>query len=149
MLTSWLFLGSHIKKKIQPERLNHHFSSYAKLWRAEILGKYLRTSRESSQLSMVNNLKGCLRGWSRQEAVTAAPRLFPSTFKDLLNVPDVMRRLTTSQKVMIILCRTSFPSFAWGQYRKINAACFLSSSASRIFWVFINTNKDGERLIEI
>lgn len=71
--------GSPIK--IQPEGLNHHFSSYAKLWLVEILGKYLRTSRESSQLSMVNNLNGCLRGWSRQEAVAAALRLFPARSK--------------------------------------------------------------------
>lgn len=136
------------KTKKQPARLNHYFSSYAKLWLAEILGKYLSTSRESSQLSMVNNLSGCLRGRSRQEAVTAALRLFPCTFKDPLNVPDVMRRGTTPQKVMILLRGTSFPSFAWGQYREISAACFLSSSASRTFWVFINTERDRERLIE-
>lgn len=94
----------------------------------------------SAQFSIVNNLNGCLKGWGRRETVTAVGCLFPSTFKDPLNVPDMMRRVTTSQTMMIVFCRTSFPSFARGQYWRISYACY--SFTSRVFWVLINTNKD-------
>lgn len=62
---------SKFMHNIKPQSLNHPFSSYAKLWLTEISGKHLTTSRESSQFSIVNNLNGCLKGWSRRETAAA------------------------------------------------------------------------------
>lgn len=69
VLTTWLLPGSHIKSSLKVW-ISH--SLLMQNWLREISERHLRTSRESSPFSIVNNLNGCLKGWSRRETVAAA-----------------------------------------------------------------------------
>lgn len=69
VLTTWLLPSSHIKSSL---KVWISFSLLMQNWLREISEKHLRTSRESSWFSIVNNLNGCLKGWSRRETVAAA-----------------------------------------------------------------------------
>lgn len=99
---------------IKLQSLKHPFPSYAKLWFTEVSVQHLTTSRVSSQFSIVNNLKGCLKGWGRGETVAAVLCFFQRPAKCAWLCGKKGNNFL--KKWWSYCVEHSFPCFAWGQF---------------------------------